>query len=309
MNIRRTPSLILVLFVCAGCAPSIDSVTVTPGGDVNVVNIEAVIRDAAAITLQTPTVSIAPLPAATPFTDVGNMSNVSGSSRYRRDNLISAGGQFRARVTVPYTVLFLPGTRTKSHEVDFSVDVPAGCFFFDQGSADWTVNGFFAINSSGPQDPGTRVNICAGQFPFVTRGINSRSLAVLLGAQCFSNPQPPPTNNFVAFDFVSPPLAGVSGWENANGFELHATALSANISPQNPVRLQLIFTDSTGQARPQLSAGDNFVLHNLSGQSQTFAMNRPGFTVSSVRARIFVPGGVTYGPEEMIAIDRVCPRS
>lgn len=320
MNKQFALPVVLGMAAMTGCAPSIDSVTVTPGADANVVNVEAVIRDAALITLQTPTVSVAALPAANPFANAGNMTNVSGS-QYRRENLAFVGGQYRVRVTVPYKVIFTPGTSTKTREVDFTVDVPAGCFYFDQGFANWSANGFFGINSSGPQDDGTQVNICSGQSPLMVQGTNYpgayssvlpgnfRSIGASLGSPCFSNPQPVPANNLVVYDFVSPPLASTAGWENATGYELYAGAFSFNVAPQNPIRMQLIFIDTNGQARPQVDANGNRVFHNLSSQFQNLSMTRPGFEVERIRARVFVPGGVTYGGEEYVAIDRVCPRN
>lgn len=304
----------------SGCAPSIDSVTVTPGPDVNLVNIEAVVRGAAAVDLDTPTVSVAVLPAATPsFASAGDLTYTT-SNAYRRDGLAFVPGQYRARVTAPYQVLLLPGTRTKTREVDFTIEQPEGCFFFDPANGGFTADGFFQIAAAGPQDDGTRTDICPNQSPLIVQGTNApqqyssvlpggfRSLGVTLGSPCFSSSTPDPASDLVVVDFVSPDLTGVGGWAGATGFEVMAIANSLNVLASNPIRLQLIFTDTSGQARPEVTANGTRVFHDLSAAFQTIGMTRPGFTVAQVRARMFVPVG-TYSGEEYIAIDRVCPRS
>jgi hypothetical protein len=253
------------------------------------------------------------------FVAAGDMTNTSGIE-YSHNGLAFLPGQYRARVTVPYQVLLLPGTRTKTRDVDFNISEPEGCFFFDAANGGFTAEGFFQIESSGPQDDGTRTDICAGQQPFVVNGTNApqpyssplpgsfQSRAVSLGSSCFSMPTPDPASDFVAFDWVSPDLSGAPGWTAATGFELQAAAMSFSLLPANPARLQLIFTDADGLARPQVTANGTRVFHNLTPGFGSFGMTRPGFEVTRVRARLFVPVG-SYGGEEYIAIDRVCPRS
>src|SRR2546421_5580658 len=51
--------LAALIVMPVGCAPSLDTVTITQGPDVNVIQVEARIRGAAAVNLGTPTLGIA----------------------------------------------------------------------------------------------------------------------------------------------------------------------------------------------------------------------------------------------------------
>ena len=58
-HVSTGAGLFAITVMSVGCTPSVDSVTVTQGGDVNLIRVEARVRGASAVSLQTPTVSIA----------------------------------------------------------------------------------------------------------------------------------------------------------------------------------------------------------------------------------------------------------
>jgi hypothetical protein len=312
--------LAAALAASAACSPSIDSVTVTQGADVNQIRVEAQIRGAAGVNLQTPRVSVARVvggqdPA---FNQAGDMA-AAGGTLYARDPVTVPQGVIRVQVTVPYRVVFQPATQTLTRTQDFTVAAPAGCFFFDgTDPGTFTADGFFEI--VGPA-PGTRADICPGQSPFLAQGTNYpqaysspipasfSSRAMMTNVGCVTNP-PPLQSNFVVFDFASPALAGVDGWANANGFELQARVPFAAPEPDEQVRAQLIFQDPAGQSHAQLDASGNVVFHNLTGPWQPLSMSRPGLQVASLRIRMFIPRENSLSaPESRIEIDRVCPRT
>ena len=163
--------LFAITVMSVGCTPSLDSVTVTQGGDVNLIRVEARVRGASAVSLQTPTVSIARVAGtqAPSFNQVGDMT-LATAPVYARDAVIVPQGVIRVQVTVPYRVLFNSTTQTLTRTQDFTVAPPAGCFFFDGAdTGQFSVDGFFEIQ---PPAPGTRADICPGQSPLLIRGNN-----------------------------------------------------------------------------------------------------------------------------------------
>jgi hypothetical protein len=310
----------LVGLALSGCAPSIDSLDVVPGADLNVVAVEARIDESSLGTMDPPRLEVAALPNATPaFVDAGTLAE-GGGNLFRRDELPMPLGQFRARVTVPYRVVFSSAVRTVTRTVDFSITAPEGCFLFDiagTGTGGWTSDGFFEI--VGDQ----RRTLCAGQAPLIASagsnypsdfssplGSAFDSLMMPLNQPCFTNPPANMQTNFVVADFVSPDLSAVPGWSATSGFELQAQS-QGFVPPDaaDQVRLQLIATTTTGETFADVDAGGNFVFHPLTGAWQALSMTRGGLEIARVRARVFVPR--TIGPvlpESRIAIDRVCAR-
>ena len=92
-----------ITVMSVGCTPSLDSVTVTQGGDVNLIRVEARVRGASAVSLQTPTVSIARVAGsqAPSFNQVGDMT-LATAPVYARDAICVPQGVIRVQVTVPY---------------------------------------------------------------------------------------------------------------------------------------------------------------------------------------------------------------
>jgi hypothetical protein len=225
----------------------------------------------------------------------------------------------RVQVTVPYRVLFNSTTQNLTRTQDFTVAAPDGCFFFDGAdTGTFTADGFFEIR---PPDPGTRVDICAGQSPLLTRGNNFpqaytsvipgdfSSLALVANVPCITTPPAVLPSGFVNFDFISPNLTGAAGWAAANGFEVQARVPFSPPNPDNQVRAQLIFQDPGGQFHAEVSASGTPVFHPLTPAWQALSVSRPGFQVANLHVRMFIPRANQLGsPDSRIEIDRVCPR-
>ncbi|HUF47188.1 MAG TPA: hypothetical protein VMM93_05170 [Vicinamibacterales bacterium] len=304
-----------------GCAPSIESVTIVPGADFQVVAVEARINESSSATSDPPQLAVAVLPNASPtFVDAGPLVSA-GSDLYRREAMAMPPGEYRAEVTLPYRVVFSSTVRTVTRSVDFTIAAPEGCFLFDIPGTDtggWTSEGFFEITPANQ-----RRDLCTGQTPLIaSAGSNFPSdfssplntpfdsLMLPLNQPCFATPPANMQSNFVIADFVSPDLSGQPGWGAANGFELQAQTqgyLSPNADEQ--VRLQLIATSTTGETFAETDASGAFAFHNLTGPWQALSMTRDGLQIARVRARVFVPRThPVFGPDWRIAIDRVCPR-
>lgn len=311
--------LAALIVMSAACAPTLDSLSVTQGTDVNLIRVEARINGAAAVSLGTPKLSIARVSGAQAptFQQVGDMALVT-RPLYRRDEVNVPQGVIRVQVTVPYSVLFQTGTRTLTRTQDFTVAARAGCFFFDGDNAGFTADGFFEIAGAAP---GNRVNICPGQPPFVARGDNFpraytsvipgdfSSLAIQTNVPCITAP-PTLQSGFIDFDFVSPNLSGAAGWAGANGFEVEARVPLAAAVPANQVRAQLIFQDPAGQFHAEVDTNGQVVFHNMTGAWQALSVTRPGFQVANVHVRMFIPRTNGLGsPDSRIEIDRLCPRT
>jgi hypothetical protein len=316
----------------SGCTPSVSSVSVTPGTDVNLVNVEANISDAPAASMGTPKLRVASLAQNPPvFQDAGGFTSSSGAV-HRKEGLALPPGQFRVEVQQPYTPVFTSGTQTVSKTADFTVAIPQGCFFFDGGNADgWTADGFFELQTTSPTDNGTRANLCAGQSPFIAAtGPNFpqnftspiptafRSLAMPVLAQnvnaCFSQPAPAPQSGFVVVDLISPDLTTVPGWSNAKGFEVQMKganpAVLTNPNAQ-PIRAQLLLQDAAGTFFRPLDAQNRPTFVDLGGTFAAASFVSANTTPSRVRVRLFVPSlaGAPPGAGAEVDIDRVCPKS
>ena len=312
--------LFAITVMSVGCTPSLDSVTVTQGGDVNLIRVEARVRGASAVSLQTPTVSIARVAGtqAPSFNQVGDMT-LATAPVYARDAIIVPQGVIRVQVTVPYRVLFNSTTQTLTRTQDFTVAPPAGCFFFDGAdTGQFSVDGFFEIQ---PPAPGTRADICPGQSPLLIRGNNFpqaytsvipgdfSSLAIPTNVPCITSPPAQLPSGFVNFDFVSPNLTGAAGWATANGFEVQARVPLSPPNPANQVQAQLIFQDTAGAFHAEVDSGGTVVFHNLTPAWQALSVSRPGFQVANLHVRMFIPRANQLGsPDSRIEIDRVCPR-
>lgn len=318
-----------LLIVClSGCQPSVNSVTVTPGSDVNVVNVQANISTAPAASMGTPVIRVASLADPSPvFRAVPGGFTQNNGADHRLDGLALPPGQFRIEVQQPYTPVFTTAQQTVSKSQDTTVTIPQGCFFFDGNLQNWTTDGFFEIRTTSPTDFGTRSDLCNGQPPPVIAdsGPNFpqnysspvpavfRSLGMpfnpLINA-CFS--QPPTQTGSVVVDLISPNLATVPGWANANGFEVQARGpnpyLGAN---QTPVRAQLLIRDASGTFfRPENPQGQpTFV--DLGGTFLSASFTRPNTTPAQIRIRIFAPsaGQISGDTGAEVNIDRVCPKT
>jgi hypothetical protein len=316
----------VLIALLGGCQPSVNSVSVTPGSDVNLVNVEANISDAPAASMGTPKLRVASLAATPPvFQDAGGFTQSNGPV-HRKEGLALPAGQFRIEVQQPYTPVFTSGVQTVSRTQDVTVTVPQGCFFFDGSAEGWTADGFFTIQAANPGDFGTRVNLCAGQAPTIgATGPNFpqnysspvggafRSLATPLNPltnACFSNPSPAPQSGFVVVDLVSPDLATIPGWADANGFEVQVRGANPSLNPPvRPVQAQLLLQDQAGTFfRPEDPQG-HATFATLGSTFAAASFVRANTTPSKVRVRLFVPQG-PFPPDTgaEIDIDRVCPK-
>jgi hypothetical protein len=313
----------LLVVGLSGCQPSVNSVTVTPGGD-NLANVQANISSAPAASMGTPVLRVAALPGNPPvFRDVaGGFTQINGAV-YQKDGLALPAGQFRVEVVQPYTPLFTSAVQNISKTQDFTVSVPPGCFFFDGNLAGWTAEGFFEIQTP-PTGPETNVPLCSGQTPKIADNgknfptipaspfpDNFRSLATPLDPinnACFSQPAPTPQTGFVAMDLVSPDLTTVPGWTTANGFELQAKGAVLG-DPNHPLQIQLLLVNPAGaffrledaQHRPQFTTlGADFA-------PASFAL--AGTPLKQIRVRLFVPRVTGSGEGLEVDIDRVCPKT
>ena len=321
-----TACAMAVALALQGCAPKINTFTVVPGSDVNLVNVEANINTGVGVSVQAPKLRVASLATNPPvFHDVvGGFASVNGTV-HQLSGLALPAGQFRVELVQPYSVIFSSNTNTATATQDIAVTPPAGCFFFDGGLEGWTVEGFFEIRTASPADLGTRADLCTGQMPVIsasgrnfpaayTSPIPSafRSLNVSLNPlinACFTSPVPMPQSGFVAVDLISPDLAGRAGWSGATGFELQARGINLSGAADPPMRLQLLLQDTAGTTfRPQSANGQPlFVSLGAAFAPASFA--RAGTVLSRVRVRVFVPRLQNPPPETEINIDRICPRA
>jgi hypothetical protein len=319
-----------VIVACAsGCTPSVNSVSVTPGTDVNLVNVQASISDAPAASMGTPVIRVASLADNPPvFHVVPNGFTANNAPNHQLTGLALPPGQFRVEVQQPYTPVFTSGTQTVSKTQDTTITIPQGCFFFDGSVQNWTTEGFFELRTTSPTDFGTRVDLCAGHPPVIGDsgpnfpqnytspvGAAFRSLSVPLNPlinACFGQPTPAPQSGLVAVDLISPDLAAVPGWASANGFELQMKGANPYLGTSStPVRAQLLLRDNAGTFfRPENSQGQpTFV--DLGGAFAASSFTRPGTTLSQIRVRIFFPTAGPVPPDTgtEINIDRVCPKT
>ena len=319
-----------VIVACvAGCTPSVNSVSVTPGTDVNLVNVQASISDAPAASMGTPVVRVASLADNPPvFRNVPNGFTVNNAPNHQLTGLALPPGQFRVEVQQPYTPVFTSGTQTVSKTQDTTITIPQGCFFFDGGAENWTTGGFFELRTSSPTDPGTRIELCAGQPAVINASgpnypqsytspipVAFRSLALPFNPTinaCLGQPTPVPQNNLVVVDMISPDLAARPGWAGANGFEAQVSGPSPYLSSGGPpVRAQLLLQDTQGTFfRPENAQGQpTFV--DLGGAFALASFARSGTQLSRIRVRIFFPSAGPVGGDVFASanIDRVCPKT
>jgi len=329
------PAASLLIFWLSGCTPSVNSVTVTAGSDVNLVNVQASIGNAPAASMGTPVLRVASLannPSSPVFRDVTGFAPTSGGN-YQKDSLALPAGQFRFEVQQPYTPVFTTGQQTVSKTQDFTVTIPQGCFFFDGSTEGWTTDGFFELQTSSPIDLGTRVPLCSGQNPVISdAGLNFplnsppvlaspfassfHSLAVPLDAvtnACFTQPAPPvPQDQFVSIDLISPDLSTLPGWTTANGFDVQAKGANIFGAPSDAqVQMQLLLKDTAGNFfRPVDPAPPNAPsFTSLGGPFAAASFALPNKTLSQIRIRLFVPKLTGVVPGIEVNIDRVCPKT
>jgi hypothetical protein len=323
------PAASVIVACLSGCTPSVNSVSVSPGADVNLVNVQANISDAPAASMGTPVVRVASLADNPPvFRNVPGGFTVNNSPNHSLTGLALPPGQFRIEVQQPYTQVFTSGTQTVSKTQDTIITIPQGCFFFDGSLQSWSTEGFFELRTTSPTDFGTRVDLCTGQLPVVgDSGPNFpqnytspipppfRSLGMpfnpLINA-CFGQPTPPPQNGLVVVDLISPDLATVPGWANANGFDVQVRGPNPYLGANpTPVRAQLLLRDNAGTFfRPENPQGQpTFV--DLGGAFVPATFVRAGTVLSQIRVRIFFPtaGPVPGNTAAEANIDRVCPKT
>jgi hypothetical protein len=324
---RATILAVSFLIVClSGCTPTVNSVTVTPGADVNLVKVQANISNAPAASMGTPVLRVASLADNPPvFHDAGVLAQTTGSV-YQRDGLALPAGEFRFEVQQPYTPVFTSGTQTVSKTQDFTVSVPQGCFFFDGSMEGWTTDGFFEIQTSSPTDFGTRAPLCSGRSAAISAtGPNFpqnyispipasfRSLATPLNPlinACFTQPEPEPQSGFVVIDLISPDLSTQPGWSTANGFELQARGANPFAAPSDaPIRIQLLLQDTSGAFFRPEDAQQRPTFTDLGAAFAPASFARANTTLSRIRVRLFVPRLNNVAPETEIDIDRICPRT
>lgn len=315
---------VLSSMALSACAPSISSISVRVSDDTNVFNVEATINDSPASTMGTPVLRVARAAPNSSFVTVGDMTPATGSSVHRREGVVLPEGQFRVQVQVPYQPLFQSSVQTVSASRDVTVALPPGCFTFDSGQAGWTASDhFFEIETTGADDFGVEHRLCVGQTPLIAaNGENLPprqpalppglfSINMPLGQRCFSNPPADMRTNYVAADFLSPPLAGVPGWDTAAGYELRAFVRGGGVTadPNDPLLMQLILLDQNNQARTEVDSSGR-VFHPLGGRDfQSLGMTRDAVTsVNRVILRVFVPRNAGQLPDASVLVDRVCPR-
>jgi hypothetical protein len=317
----------LLIFCLSGCTPTVNSVTVTPGADVNLVNVQASISNAPAASMGTPVLRVASLADNPPVFHnvVGGFTQVNGPI-HQKDGLVLPGGQFRIEVQQPYTPVFTTGTQTVSKMQDVTVPVPQGCFFFDGSAQGWTTDGFFEIQTSSPTDFGTRVPLCSGTSPVIGATgpnfpqpytspipVGFRSLAASINPlinACFSQPSPAPQSGLVVIDFISPNLSTVPGWATANGFDLQAKGLNLSGAPNEaPMRIQLLLQDTTGTFFRPENAQQQPTFTDLGAAFAAASFVRANTTLSQIRVRLFVPRMTNFPPETEVDIDRICPKT
>ena len=132
-HIRSSILAASLLIVClSGCQPSVNSVTVTPGTDVNLVNVQANISSAPAASMGTPVIRVASLADNPPvFHAVPGGFTQNNGPDHRLDGLALPPGTFRVEVQQPYTPVFTTTLQTVSKSQDTTVTIPEGCFFFE----------------------------------------------------------------------------------------------------------------------------------------------------------------------------------
>jgi hypothetical protein len=330
-RIRSSILAAVLLTSClSGCTPSVNSVTVTPGADVNLVNVQANISTAPAASMGTPVVRVASLADNPPvFHAVPGGFTQNNGPNHQLDGLALPPGQFRIEVQQPYTPVFTTTTQTVSKSQDTTVTLPQGCFFFDGNIQGWTTDGFFEIRTTSPTDLGTRVDLCPGQTPVIqASGPNFpqnytspvpaafRSLGVPLNPlinACFSQPTPQPQSGFIVVDLISPDLATVPGWATANGFEVQARGVNPNLGANNqtPVRAQLLLRNAAGTFFRPVNAQNQPIFVDLGGTFAPSSFVLANTTLSRVHFRIFFPnvGQIPGETGAEINIDRVCPKT
>ena len=327
---RTSIAVASVIVAClSGCTPSVNSVSVSPGADVNLVNVQANISNAPAASMGTPVVRVASLPGNPPvFRVVPGGFTVNNSPNHTLTGLALPPGNFRIEVQQPYTPVFTSGAQTVTKTQDTTITIPQGCFFFDGNAQNWSTDGFFELRTTSPTDFGTRVDLCAGQTPVIgASGPNFpqnytspipasfRSLAMPfnpLTNACFGQPNPAPQNGLVVVDLISPDLATVPGWANANGFDVQVRGPSPNLTANTPpVRAQLLLRDAAGTFfRPENPQGQpTFV--DLGNAFAPASFARAGTALSQIRVRIFFPtaGPISGDTGAEVNIDRVCPKT
>lgn len=329
-NLPRWIPIAPVVIACiSACTPSVNSVSVSPGTDVNLVNVHANISDAPAASMGSPVIRVASTADNPPvFHVVPNGFTANNGPNHDLTGLALPPGTFRIEVQQPYTPLFTSGTQTVSKSQDTTVTIPQGCFFFDGSTQNWRTEGFFELRTTSPTDPGTRIDLCTGQTPAIaasgpnfpqnfTSPIPSafRSLALPfnpLTNACLGQPTPVPQNGLVVVDLISPDLATVPGWAGANGFDVQVSGPTPYIAANSPpVRAQLLLRDTAGTFfRPENAQGQpTFVDLGAAFAPASFA--RVGTALSQVRVRIFFPSAGQVNPNTgaSTSIDRVCPKT
>ena len=323
-NTRLSVLAALLPIVClSACSPTINSVSVTPGSDVNKVDVQANIGSAPAASLGTPVVRVASLPGNPPaFHNVPGGFTENNPPNHSLSNLALPEGQFRVEVQQPYTPIFTSGTQIVSASKDVTIAPQQGCFFFDGGLQGWTTDGFFDLPTTGP-----RVTLCGGQpVQIAANGPNFpenysspipaasfHSLATQLNPlinACFSNPTPTPTSGFVIVDLISPDLSSLPGWITANGFEVQTRGF-VNVAGgpgQRPKAQLLLQQDATTFFRPE-DAQQHPIFVDIQPGFAPASFVRPNTTLQRVRVRLFGPTGVGVTNEAEIDIDRVCPKT
>ena len=131
-RLRTSIPVASVIVAClSGCTPSVNSVSVSPGADVNLVNVQANISNAPAASMGTPVIRVASLADNPPvFRNVAGGFTVSNSPNHTLTGLALPPGQFRIEVQQPYTPVFARGRGSIQNSGHDDHD-PAGLLFFD----------------------------------------------------------------------------------------------------------------------------------------------------------------------------------
>lgn len=309
--------LILLALVLSGCAARIDAVRVTSVAEGTPVPIEADVTPFLT-TVLTPTTATAPASPAPNFQPDSNLSN-SGSGLYVGNLAPKTYGQHRVRVTVPYRLPLVPGTRTTSREQDFLIGAPAACFAFDNtanGLEGWTLAGIFDGG-----DTNTQVGSCPNFSTALLRvpaanwpapGTGLAGLAVPIGPGCYPTNASAVSTGFWAFDFISPNLQNRAGWANTTALNFRINSPDSLIVPDGlhvQALLKVRKPDGTDAFFRQLNAaGTPRFDPVISGYVvKSFQFTPPAGSVPlEVRIRIFGRPAVRTA-DDFVNIDGICP--
>ncbi|MEL6950273.1 MAG: hypothetical protein AAGM16_09210 [Pseudomonadota bacterium] len=305
----------IAAMLVAGCAPSINSFTVTPGepGEAlpasATVNKQQTIVDA--VILQT-------RPVGGTFEDAGNLSG--NGANYAGQTPRQGPGEYEARLSVKYRPAFSAAQKTKRSGIrPYSLTWPAGTFGFETGGPGWVYNGVFNTVDTFQGCPIEQLNappyfdITTAGWPvgigLVNPGFPAGALRVNMSSTCYpdSDADLIDGTSFWGFELISPDLSSDANWQGIDGISFRATTNFPGLYAVALVEIEQ--NGVTSVVGPM--AGGTFDSTQLSGSWQI--IDKTGYipadaTVNRVLVRVFgQTPGLVGGPAYTFLADVISP--